>query len=207
MGKLRVAIADSARLEGADLRGADLSKAQLARARLDTADLRGAILTGARLERANLSGADLSFADLAFADLRGAQLSRANLSHASLEGADLRGAELNRVKWDSTSLLQADLRDAEISHESVLRGAFLDGANFTLPRRGGSPARDSLIARFGRNGAVFLSEDSAWSRFLGEFSSMGRESHAYTVWSEKRDSGVDIDIDSAFPRRRTASRQ
>lgn len=201
MGRLRGAIADSARLEGADLRGADLSKAGLAQARLDSADLRGAILAGARLENANLSSADLSFADLSFADLRGAQLSRANLSHALLEGADLRGAELNRVTWDSTSLLQADLRDAEISHASVLNGAFLDGANFTLPRRSGSPVRDSLVQRLQQSGAVFLSADSAWDRFRSEFSSVGRESHAYTAWSGKRDSGVRIPVDSAFPRR------
>jgi len=56
----------------------------LSGAYLSRADLSGADLYGANLSRANLSRADLSGADL-----YGANLSRANLSRADLSGADL----------------------------------------------------------------------------------------------------------------------
>ena len=69
---------------GANLRGADLSCANLS-----GADLRGADLSGADLSHANLRGADLSCADLSHANLRGADLSGADLSCANLSGADL----------------------------------------------------------------------------------------------------------------------
>jgi uncharacterized protein YjbI with pentapeptide repeats len=57
------------------------------------ADLRGADLSGADLRDADLRGADLSDADLRDADLRGADLSGAVLRDADLRDADLRGAD------------------------------------------------------------------------------------------------------------------
>ncbi|EAE6961494.1 pentapeptide repeat-containing protein [Listeria monocytogenes] len=90
--------------ERADLRGADLSGANLR-----FADLRGADLSGANLRFADLRGADLSGANLRFADLRGADLNNANLSNADLSnvnlsnanfrGVDLSDANLNWVNW------------------------------------------------------------------------------------------------------------
>ncbi len=68
-----------------DLRGADLSNA----------NLRGADLRGADLSNANLRGADLSNANLSDADLRGADLRSAGLRGANLNDADLRGANLD----------------------------------------------------------------------------------------------------------------
>ena len=65
---------------------------------------RRADLRGANLIRANLSGANLSGADL-----RGAFLIRANLSGADLRGADLRGADLNRADLRGADLRGADL--------------------------------------------------------------------------------------------------
>ncbi len=62
-------------LSGADLRGRDLQRVDLA-----DADLRGA----------DLREADLREADLRRADLRGAELKDADLSRALLHGADLR---------------------------------------------------------------------------------------------------------------------
>ena len=62
-----------------DLRGANLSRADLSRADLSDANLRGA----------NLSRADLSDANLSRANLSDANLSRADLSDANLRGADL----------------------------------------------------------------------------------------------------------------------
>jgi len=61
----------------ADLRGADLVGARLAKA-----DLRGASLRGVLLIGADLRGADLRRADLTGADLRGAALAEADLSDA-----------------------------------------------------------------------------------------------------------------------------
>ena len=82
-----------ANLYGANLYGADLSRANLYGANLSGADLSGANLSRANLSGANLSGADLSRADLSGANLYGANLSRANLSRADLYGADLYGAD------------------------------------------------------------------------------------------------------------------
>ncbi|OSA59404.1 pentapeptide repeat-containing protein, partial [Listeria monocytogenes] len=70
--------------ERANLRGANLSYADL-----NGADLRGANLSYADLSCANLRVANLSYADLSCANLRGA-----NLSYA-----DLRRADLNWINW------------------------------------------------------------------------------------------------------------
>ncbi|EAC9742221.1 pentapeptide repeat-containing protein [Listeria monocytogenes] len=80
--------------ERADLRGANLSYADLRRA-----DLRGANLSYADLRRANLSGADLSGANLRGANLSYANLSYADLRRADLSGANLSYADLNWINW------------------------------------------------------------------------------------------------------------
>ena len=81
-----------AKLPGAFLRGADLSRADLRRADLYGAILRDADLsnTSHRWEdqgRDRLTGADLSDADLTSADLRGANLNNAKLDRSKLTGA------------------------------------------------------------------------------------------------------------------------
>ena len=83
---------------------ANLREANLYRADLSGANLYRANLRGANLYRANLRGADLYRADLYRADLRGADLSEAdlrwaNLYGANLDGADLRGANLYGAIW------------------------------------------------------------------------------------------------------------
>ena len=65
-----------------DLRGANLS----------CAELRGADLRGADLRGADLTGAELMYADLRYADFSGADLSGADLSGADLRYAELTGA-------------------------------------------------------------------------------------------------------------------
>lgn len=72
-----------------DLRGIELSKA----------DLKGAELSGANLEKvnfkdANLIGANLQNANLKRGDLRGVKLQEANLRYADLSGADIRNAKV-----------------------------------------------------------------------------------------------------------------
>ena len=56
-------------------------------------------LRGANLSDADLRGADLSRAGLSDANLRFANLSRANLSDANLRGADLSDANINCSVW------------------------------------------------------------------------------------------------------------
>jgi len=82
---------------GANLRGADLSDA----------DLRGANLSGADLRDADLSDADLRGANLSDADLRGADLRYANLSYANLRGANLRGANLSNAIGNTREIKSA----------------------------------------------------------------------------------------------------
>jgi uncharacterized protein YjbI with pentapeptide repeats len=92
------------KLNGAELRDASFSLANLAGADLSDGDAYHAKflstnLKGARLDRANLSEADFTRADLtgaslADADLRRAHFFRANLRDANLTGAQMTGADL-----------------------------------------------------------------------------------------------------------------
>jgi hypothetical protein len=98
------------------------------------ADLRDAVLSGANLRCADLrdavlSGANLRCADLTRAYLRGAYLRGADLTGAYLRGADLTGAFLTRAV-----LTGAVLRDADWVpiipniHSAVYEAASADGA-------------------------------------------------------------------------------
>lgn len=88
----------------ADLRGANLS-----RANLRGADLSGANLSNAVLIEAYLNGADLSGANLSITDLGGANLILANLYHANLSNAALIKADLSRANLYETILGDIDL--------------------------------------------------------------------------------------------------
>lgn len=68
-------------LMGANLRGADLSNANLGWANLEGADLTGADLSDANLGGAKLDGADLTDANLAHARIR------TGVSRGDLKGA------------------------------------------------------------------------------------------------------------------------
>ncbi|EED2284180.1 TPA_asm: hypothetical protein GHM42_15655 [Listeria monocytogenes] len=100
--------------ERANLRGANLSYADLSCANLRRADLRGANLSYADLSCANLRVANLSYADLSCANLRGANLSGADLSYADLRRADLRGANLSYADLSCANLSGADLSYADL---------------------------------------------------------------------------------------------
>ena len=84
------------------------------RANLCDADLRFANLSRADLRDANLCDADLRFADLRFANLRFANLCGANLSRADLSGANLRDAILC-----DANLCGSDLRDANLCRANL----------------------------------------------------------------------------------------
>ena len=102
-------------LSGADLKGIDLSDANLMFADFTETNLIGACLmraniseasfTDARIERANLRQANLSYtkfwgANLTDADLRGANLLAANLDYANLKNAKFDNANINEVKLE-----------------------------------------------------------------------------------------------------------
>ena len=76
---------------------------------LDGARLRGADLSSARLYGAKLRGADLFGADLASAQLEGADLSNADLSAAEVQGANLENAILDGIRFQGTKLWEAGL--------------------------------------------------------------------------------------------------
>ena len=73
----------------ADMRGLDLTGANLSYANLTNANLRGANLTDANLSYANLTDANLSYANLTNANLSYAYLAGANLADANLADAYL----------------------------------------------------------------------------------------------------------------------
>ena len=110
-----------ANLFGANLRGANLSDADLRCANLSDADLRGANLRNADLRGANLSDADLRCANLSNADLFGANLRGANLSDANLRNADLRNADLRNADLCRADLSNADLRCADLRNADLCR--------------------------------------------------------------------------------------
>ena len=90
-------------------------------------DLRGANLSGADLRRAVFDGADLEGADLSGADLRRASFKRANLMKAAFDGADMRDgifvkARMNLSNSQGTRLDGADLRGIRGKY-AIWRGA------------------------------------------------------------------------------------
>jgi uncharacterized protein YjbI with pentapeptide repeats len=119
-----------ANLRDADLGGADLSRANLRDADLSDAFLRDAILIRADLRDANLSKANLRDADLSEADLGGADLGGAGLGRAGLSGAFLKDANLSRASLIRAGLSDANLRDADLS-DANLRDADLSDADLS----------------------------------------------------------------------------
>ena len=96
-------------LDEADLRGEELSQA----------DLSGTWFNDVKLSQANLSQANLGGAQLGGADLSGAKLIRADmgdnyLERANLKDADLEGANLQRAILIDTNLEGANLKGCQI---------------------------------------------------------------------------------------------
>lgn len=75
----------------------------------ERANLTGADLTGADLTRANLTGADLTGADLTRAYLTGADLTGANLTRSNFTDAYLTGADLTDANLTDANFTEADL--------------------------------------------------------------------------------------------------
>jgi uncharacterized protein YjbI with pentapeptide repeats len=106
------------KLEGVDLRGAELAEVSLQRACLAGADLSGANLSGADFCEADLGqclfrGSDLRLAQLQGANLRGADLRYARLQKANLKGANLREVLLDGANFWGTACEGAELTGAQ----------------------------------------------------------------------------------------------
>ncbi len=115
-------------VKGAKLQGANLRQANMKRVFLIKADLRRAQLQGANLGYAQLQGVNLEEAQLQGADLRVAQLQGADLRRAQLQGAELRVAQLRGANLEEAQLQGADLWVAQLQRAN-LRGATLEKAN------------------------------------------------------------------------------
>jgi uncharacterized protein YjbI with pentapeptide repeats len=100
-------------LNGADLTGMALPKANLAWAHFVAADLSRADLHGAYLMCANLSAVDLIDADLSHANLTGANLFLADLTNANLDGADLTDAKVSPVQLARARVTSATVMSNE----------------------------------------------------------------------------------------------
>lgn len=133
-------------------------------------DLRGANLSGADLRRVDLSGADLSGADLERADLSGAKLRRARLCSANLMGARLNNADmykcnLHQAKLIETDLFQANLKEAILVahlYRCSLGRASLRCANLSQARLEGTEIESASFADAILEGAT-LQLPSAYS--------------------------------------------
>lgn len=109
-----------------DLRGLDLSGANLTGAYLRGADLTGAVLSRANLTGASLPDSKLYGADLSLANLTDTFLGRANLSDAHLTGALLSRSDLYGANLSNADLRRAYLVGADLSSAS-LAGAYMTG--------------------------------------------------------------------------------
>lgn len=137
-----------------DLRGADLSDAELAGCNLDEADLIdanlsranlfGANLVRANLYRARLDGATLVEAMLDSANLNGASLREANLDLAQFDRAYMSGADLRRASLRKARLVEADLGKSPYNPSAAtLEGADLSGADLSKSNLKGANLRSA----------------------------------------------------------------
>lgn len=116
-----------------DLRGADLSEAQISGADLSKAMFHHANLSNVQFANTDLKEASFRLADLSNAWLYEARFTGADLSYANLSGAMLQGAELIRMNLHSVGLPGANLERANLSgsilQDANVADAWLDHAN------------------------------------------------------------------------------
>lgn len=126
------------KLEGADLKEANLWYADLEGAYLKDANLFRTILNranlnGACLEEANLHEALLEHAQLINSHLKRADLRTADLRNAELTGAYFKDTELNGTSFENAKLNKAHLENAKLIggkfERAYLGGAYLQGAD------------------------------------------------------------------------------
>jgi uncharacterized protein YjbI with pentapeptide repeats len=172
-----------------DLKGADLSEANLRGIDLQGADLAESILTKTDLREANLEQANLRAADLRNARMDeidfqyrtgvvavylhagSTRLSKTILSGADLRGADLRGADFREADLSWAQLDRADLSSASLANailgraslvETNLRGAFLENANLNGANLNRADLRDAWLVSTSLTGSGFEVPDEAF---------------------------------------------
>ena len=165
------------RLDGADLRGADLAGVSWLRDR----SLVGADFTGATLRGADLTGVDCRRATFDRVDARGARFDAADAEGAMFDNADLRGASLDGAKLYRTGFTDVrldrgtDFGDRVVYENAIgvedrqTRVARLEAASWTYRELRRLFERDALPRRAR---ACYLGEKStrrraAWAR--GEY--------------------------------------
>lgn len=125
---LRGAQLSHADLTGANLQDANLGGTHVDGACLDGANLRGASLGSLHASGASLVGADLSLVRAPHANFRGnlasADFTGAMLASASFQGANLTGTRFLRANLTLVHFAEADITDADFTHAN-LHGAFL----------------------------------------------------------------------------------
>jgi uncharacterized protein YjbI with pentapeptide repeats len=113
-----------------DLRGSNLSGADLRATNLSYANLFGTNLINANLSYANLFGTNLINANLSYANLSYANLINANLIDANLIGAYLVNANLIGAYLVNAKLIDADLSNADLRCTNF-RGTDLSSADLS----------------------------------------------------------------------------
>ena len=141
---LRSANLSGAKLNSAQLQGADFTASILEEANLSNSNATYAVFTGANffsaeMQKIDLSaGADLMGANLLGAQLQGAKMTGVRLQGADLSGAGLQGAMMAYAQLHGANLLGAELQGANLS-SAILYGAdlsdtVLTGANLSKAR-------------------------------------------------------------------------
>jgi uncharacterized protein YjbI with pentapeptide repeats len=140
---------DGLKLQGRDLRFADLSESALPKADLRNVNLQSAYMTLANLQGANLVGTRLQGVNLEGAKLQGADLLGAYLQDADLVATKLQGAHLVYAKLQHADLSHADLQDADLTDANLqgtdLRYANLQGAHFGYAHLQGGKLSDAIL--------------------------------------------------------------
>jgi uncharacterized protein YjbI with pentapeptide repeats len=109
-----------------DMRGADLSDAELVKANLYNANLSGIIFRKADLREAILEGSDLTKANLDKANLYRASLRGANLKETSLVLATLEEASVAGTNFDLADLSQSNLKRATFIQSNFSDARLMD---------------------------------------------------------------------------------
>ena len=130
------------------LQGVDLNGANLLRANFRSADIRDGSFVGAQLEDADLTSANLRHADLQNADLQ----------NANLEDADLFGADLDQANLTGARLARADLRDTDLHGTKWREIAEIKLANVF----GVKNAPAGFLEWAAKMGAVSVESDAGW---------------------------------------------
>ncbi len=127
---------ECAKLDHADLSGANLEGARMERCSAAHASFAGARMLGAALGWMNAAEADFSNADLTQAAAPGADFTKANLANATLTRgwlekatfgfADLRGARLNDSDCRDVDFSTAKLDDADFTDADLRRAWFME---------------------------------------------------------------------------------